>query len=379
MSEHDRADVNNLHSTVLYFRDSRVHSWPWKPLIEKYGHLRMFIDPDYLKSATFIVKDGDPVSTVFFVRMPLYNPRVPVSYDNFAVTTQHSVKDNEVSIRFNLKSGGLYDEPINPNDWIHHTETDISILPVKFPVEDYDVKFIDSYEMARDKDYLISIDERLYEMNLKPGDISLMHRYGVGDEVFSIGLFAGLAGEKIAQPAARFGHIALKPAEGEKIIADVGGGQYKPIDAFLIEIAALRGQSGSPVFLRPWVSDERTITRPIWEYNFLIGMVQGFYPIEHEARIQERKFNITVETGLCIVITTRPIAEMLMEDSLVKDRKERLEKIREEKAKSVIKPQALSISKPDGQGITQEGFGEASRRASRKTSVPDEEMKGEES
>lgn len=295
----------------------------------------MFIDPDYLKTATFLVENGDPISTVFFVRMPLFMPRVPVGYDNFAVTTFHSVKNRQVSIRFNLKQGGSFDKPIDSNDWIPHPDTDLCIHPIKFPLDDYDVKFIDSYEASHNRDYLIAIEPHPYLTGAGSDKTTLMHRYGVGDEVFSIGLFAGLPGENKAQPAARFGHIALKPASGEKILADIGGGQYEPIDAFLVEIAALRGQSGSPVFLRPWIrSEERTEKRPLGEYNFLIGMVQGFYPSEHEARIQGRKFNITVETGLCIVIPTQQIVGMLMEDSLVKEREKRLQDIRDEKAKS---------------------------------------------
>lgn len=88
-------------TTILYFRDSRVHSWRWQPLMQKWGQLAMFIDPDYLKTTTFLIENGEPIATVFFVRMPLLNPRVPVDYDYYAVTTKHSLSGEEVSIRFN--------------------------------------------------------------------------------------------------------------------------------------------------------------------------------------------------------------------------------------------------------------------------------------
>lgn len=355
--------------SVLYFRDMRVNSWRWRPLIEKYGHLRMFIDPDYLKTATFLVEDGDPASTVFFIRVPLWNLRVPSGYDYFAVTTKHSVEDIEVAIRFNLKRGGMHDEPTNPGDWILHPETDVAILPIEFPLDEYDLMFIDTYEISAERDYLISVvdDPRSGRTVNPPDEKLLLHRYGVGDEVYSIGLFPGRG---ITQPAARFGHISLSPAPGEKIIAYVGRHGEIPIDAFLIEIATMKGQSGSPVFLRPWVREERDKPRPLWEYNFLVGMIQGFYPVEHDARIQGRKFKLTVDTGLGIVIPSQSIIEMLMEDSLVKRREEKLQKMREEKAAAQIKPESASRTTPSAQGFTQESFEEALRRASRK--LPDE-------
>jgi hypothetical protein len=338
----------------------------------------MFIDPDFLKTATYIVEDGDPVSTVFFVRVPLFHPRVPVSHDNFAVTTRHSVKDAEVSIRFNLKGGGIHDEPISQHDWIHSTETDVSILPLRFPLDSFDIKFVESWEVSPDRDYLISIEPHPYRSGPQADETTLMQRYGTGDEVFSVGLFPGFPGENIARPAARFGHIALKPAPGEKILADMGGGEFKPIEAFLVEIAALGGQSGSPVFLRLRTRQERDAPGALWEMSFLVGMVQGFYPIEHDARLQGRKFKLTVDTGLCIVIPTQDIVKMLMEDSLVKDREKRLEEVRKERAKML--PTTASVQRqpsPQEQGFTQEGFEEALRRASRKVPQPDAEQ-GEE-
>lgn len=340
----------DLHNTVLYFRDSRVHSWRWQPILEKWGHLKVLIDPEYLKTATFLIENGEPISTVFFVRVPLSTPSVPIGYDYYAVTTLHSIKDREVAIRFNLKQGGFQDKRINPNDWIPNPVQDIAILQVRFPFDEYDVKFIDTYEISKDKDYLISIEPPRHKTGAEADKTVLMRRYGVGDEVFSIGLFLSHYGEAIAQPAARFGHIALKPAAGEKILAEMEPNKWAPIDAFVVEITALPGQSGSPVFIRPQVRKEGDKPRTLWEYNFLIGMIQGFFPEEHQARLQVRNLKVTFNTGLGIVIPSQHIVEMLMEKSLVKKREERLRKIREEQANSRRKARMASISGSNKQG-----------------------------
>lgn len=353
-------------SRGLYFRDSRVHSWRWQPILEKWGHLRVFVDPKVLKTATFLIVNGEPDSTVLFVGVSLWNPRVPVGYEHYAVTTKHSVKNKDVFIRFNLKGGGMHDQPTNPHDWIPHPDTDLALLPIKFPIDDFDVGFVWDYEVSKEKDFLITYGTEDKKQSL--------FRYGMGDEVFTVGLFEGHYGENIAQPGVRFGHIALKPAQGEKIVAEMESGKYVPIDAFLIEVAAMKGQSGSPVFLRPWVEDTREEQRPMTEYNFLIGMIQGFYPAKQDAQIEGKNAEISVNIGLGIVIPSQYIVEMLMEGSLVKQREERLQKIRDEAEKSKIKPSMASISKTsnsNGPPLTSEAFEDALKRASRKISQPE--------
>src|SRR5688572_255677 len=123
---------------VLCIRDGRWHSWRWKPILEKWGHLRMFVDPKCINSAAFIIENGEPASTVFFVKMPLNREGPPQAYADYAVTTKHSVKDRHVSIRLNVRRGGPHDEPINPNDWVPHPDTDIAVLPITFPLDEYE-------------------------------------------------------------------------------------------------------------------------------------------------------------------------------------------------------------------------------------------------
>jgi hypothetical protein len=44
----------------------------------------------------------------------------------------------------------------------------------------------------------------------------------------------------------------LKPAVGEKVLAEIEPKDYVPIDAFLVELSTWKGQSGSPIFMNPW-------------------------------------------------------------------------------------------------------------------------------
>ena len=338
-------------SMVLAFRDRRWISWRWRPILEQWAALRVFINPDIFKTSAFLVSstDGDLVSTVFFVRIPLNPYKYHEGQSYYAVTTRHSLVRQPLSIRLNKRDGGIHEEPTDINDWISHShrDADIAVLPIDHFSGDLDMTAVDAYEIVTNREYIFehkkSVD--VYEYR---------HRYGTGDEVFSVGLFAGHPGEDRIYPAARFGHIALYPAEGEKVLADTGEvdpvtrePHYRPIDAFLVEISAMTGQSGSPVFLRPWVNQEdRRDTRPIDEMNFLVGMIQGFYPMEVDARLQNRKLRLKVDAGMAIVIPAELIYKMLMEDRFIKERERKLEQVRQRQQDKRLKPSPASIPPP---------------------------------
>lgn len=149
--------------------------------------------------------------------------------------------------------------------------------------------------------------------------------YFVGSEVFTVGLFGGYYGERFSRPTARFGHIALIPTVGEKILAELGtpDGDLTPIEAMLVEVAAWKGQSGSPVFVRTGKervldSLKRLEKQPYW----VVGMIQGFYPAAQDAFVEGKPVEILQNMGLAIVLPARLIVEMLMEDErLVESRR----------------------------------------------------------
>lgn len=371
---------------MLCFHDIRWNSWRWRPILEKWGHLRVFINPAILKTATFLSVNAKPISTVFFIRWPLEVGLVAY----YAVTTRHSLNRKGVYIEFNKKGGGRDSQGFSFDDWIPHPSTDVAVLPLLswLPLDDYDIEYIDVKKFARNKDNLYTVS---YPDGFEYGEGGLLTSttlkqkwaessllYGVGDEVFTVGLFEGHKGQNLAQPVARFGHIALNPGAGEKIFAEVEPGtKLEPIDALLVEMATWAGQSGSPVFLRVPGNIEPSrysdLGRFSDEDNYLIGMIQGFYPGEQEVKIDGKLAKWSpLPMGIGIVIPARDIWETLMQDELKKQRDE-LKKHNEQNP--TIRPSAASIK--DEAAFTKESFENALKRVSRKISSPPDEEKTE--
>lgn len=291
----------------------------------------MFINPDLLKTAAILVVNGAPDSTIFFARLPItydLNNSTSWGYAHYGITTRHSVENLDVSIRFNLKGyyrnpldlsvkrRGTKDEPVNRADWIFVRDTDdytdLAIVPIEFPLNDYEMEFIQPYQIVEGKNYLMSAE-------ISPNQRQMSHRYGVGDEVFSIGLFYHQSTEQEAQSVVRFGHIAFQPADGEKILAKVyrDRNDLVAIDSYLVEMVAWPGQSGSPVFLRPWPREERSVNTPLWEMNFLVGMVQGFYPGEQDFTINGSPFTLPLNMNIGIVIPSKDIMDLLTREDVM--------------------------------------------------------------
>ena len=327
----------------LAFRDPRRNSWRWRPVLKKWGNLRLFINPNILKTATFLIVNDEPVSTVFFIggHESIY----------YAVTTHHSVKHSRVSIRFNLKGVGTRDEPFEPDDWIPHGKTDIAILPLEISLKEFDIESVALYTLAENKDYIQNpappFDPATFLITPNRGSVLVNNSnpfglaYGTGDEVFTVGLFEGHHGQSLAQSVARFGHIAMKPATGEKIMAEIDPppSDLVPIDAFLVEMAAWKGQSGSPVFIRTRVEEQR-LGLPTNEADYLIGMVQGFYPGEQDVRIDGERATLSpLNMGIAIVIPAADIRELLMREDV---RKARQRLIDERRQRPKIRPSAAS-------------------------------------
>lgn len=326
-------------ASVLAFHDIRWNSWRWRPILERWGYLKVFINPDIVKTTTFLLSNGEIASSTFFVKVPLDPANRTLGSAYYVATTNHSVKGS-VEIRFNRKGAEPEDIPTLEADWYREAELDIAVWPVKIPVHNYDIEWISLDLFARDADYLhvepIQVDE---VFNV------LIQRYGIGDEVFSVGLFEGHSGTSLAQPVVRFGHIALRPALGEKVFAEIDpAAELVPMDAFLVEMSAWAGQSGSPVFLRPYpFIGERDHKNTDSELNYLIGMIQGFYPGEQDVKINGQEATLSpLNMGIGIVIPSYVITEVLMRPKLREGREKTL---RDKRANPKIRPSAASINK----------------------------------
>ena len=342
----------------------------------------MLIDPAHLQTVSFIVQNGVPVGTVFFVqlrfaedgqaldfRRPEQRNPPSVYVANYAVTTRHSVKDERVSIRLNLRGGGSRDELIEHNAWVCHDNTDIAVLPVRFSLDDAEIAFLDAYFLVE------QIGEHVYSIVQREGEERKSSvPYGIGTEVFTVGLFVGHSGFERVRPVVRFGHIALEPAPSETILTslDTDADELTPIKAFLIEVAAWQGQSGSPVFARLWEGTDRYLGGVMLSMTSVVGMIQAAYPQIEESVITPRGevVGYKANAGIAVVVPSADIVEMLERDErLMTERKQLAKQQKEQK----LKPRPVRVvgSGQKGEGITPEGFEEALRRASRK--IPDED------
>jgi hypothetical protein len=368
---------DNASTPVLAFHDIRWNSWRWRPILERWGHIRVLINPDIIKTVGFLIDEqGNVCSTVFFVRVPLGEPGQQVfGYSYYAVTTWHSVQER-VAIRFNKETGGIHD--VVTCDWVTNRATEVAILPLDFSLDDYELEWIELEHFADSTDYVVH--RELEPMSSKgEGHVHLTissDPYGLGDEVFSVGLFGGHSGTVRAQPAVRFGHIALKPSE--KVLAQIEGAPapYELIEGFLIEMSTWEGQSGSPVFFRPRISDDRDFKRPKWEISYLIGMIQGMYP-GHEwvkaytKQSDELEVFAPFNMGIGITVPSKAIVGVLMNNADLK--KARENKLKERKTTPKVRPAVASIQRE--KPFTQTAFENALKKASSKVFEPESEKK----
>ena len=83
---------------------------------------------------------------------------------------------------------------------------------------------------------------------------------GLGDEVFLTGRFINHDGKQKNLPSLRWGHVAMMPGEPVYHPSNCTNEQ----ESFLIEIHTMPGYSGSPVFVRPFVTSKIILsTEPV--------------------------------------------------------------------------------------------------------------------
>ncbi|MEK6300030.1 MAG: hypothetical protein AABO41_04860 [Acidobacteriota bacterium] len=320
----------------------------------------MLIDPRVLLTSTFLVIDDangqpQPSSTVFFVAW-FMSGGVQAYY---AVTTRHSISSPIVSIRFNLRAGGTEDQAFLAEEWVIHPSTDVAVLPLEIPLSAYNIDFVRIHNFAA-RDWLNVIPQPS-----SPDEIlGMLPAYGTRDEIFTVGLFEGHTGERMTQPVARFGHIALKPKPTEKILAEIDSPDLTPINAFLVEMAVWKGQSGSPVFIRVFTEAPAHKFSRFGDTYCLIGLIQGLYPGYQDVRINDQPATLSpLQMGIGIVVPAPDIREALMQKPL-EEQREKLKKDKQQNPK--IRPSAASIKREAE--ITKESFEDILKRVRWKAS-----------
>jgi hypothetical protein len=192
------------------------------------GRRHMLIDEDFREFVGYLgIDDGyvrasgpKPVATLFFIHFQDSN-----GGGIYAVTARHCINGGD---RFYIqRRGAPEDIVVDSGQWILHPTTDIAVCPMQDGI------------FAASKAYRLSADV-----------LSNRHFVSSGKEIFTVGLFARLAGRSAVEPIVRFGHVALATAEAEIELAPVTQpGQLTLVHARLIETRSWGGESGSPVFI----------------------------------------------------------------------------------------------------------------------------------
>ena len=160
---------------------------------------------------------------------------------------------------------------------------------------------------------------------------------GIGDFVYTVGLFRVLAGAQRNVPVVHFGIIARTPDPAGETIPirdwrDAKGTAVIDANAYLVESQSLRGLSGAPVFIRasncmvrpemiqdnPHIADYEELGDAVvmWKLH-LIGMWQGAWdaPPDHVLGL-ESGTEVRVPVGMGVVIPMDDVHYALEGDEL---------------------------------------------------------------
>jgi hypothetical protein len=283
--------------------------------------------------------------TGFFVQ--LREPECPddLAWD-YLVTAKHCVEKawdgyGNLSCRMNMKTGGTKVVTLpRSSSWAMSEDADVAALVMPLENTGEDVLSLSPEMLATDA----VIDKE---------------QIGLGDEIFSIGLFKNLHGNKQNIPIMRTGIIASMPGEP---IQDLDTGlDYR---AFLIEARSIGGLSGSPVFMAIKNKGEmHPAPRGFntWVHSLaLLGLIRGHWDLEDREIL--RDFGDSVERlnmGIAIVTPAQEIEKVLMSDELKKQRQADIRKYRKEHAPT------LDSGFTEEQPFTQPDFESALRKVSR--------------
>jgi hypothetical protein len=145
----------------------------------------------------------------------------------YAVTNKHLIDDGFLTLRLNLKGGGLA-PPLQTvkDDWfLHENENnDVAVYSI-------DVNQGFKYWSVPSDTFL---DQEMIEV----------YDIGYGDDVFMVGRLISQSGKEKNTPVIRFGNISLMADPKELIISN-----GRESEAFLVECRSISGFSGSPVFV----------------------------------------------------------------------------------------------------------------------------------
>jgi hypothetical protein len=239
--------------------------------------------------------------TGFFVSVPSVIPG-GLTYSYF-VTARHvaqRLQGRTISFQVNKVGGGKTQIQSLIPRWYIHPDTDVALVALA------DVKTLDVI--------FVSVNSFATAAAIGEQDI------GIGDEVFTVGLFDFGPGQHSYRPIIRVGNISMIPSE--QVHIDMGSGLSKFVDAYLVESRSIGGISGSPVFVRPTsyivgLSGENQIRVAGLSDRapYLLGMMQGHWDIGDINKSELLRGGVNV--GIGIVIPAQRILDLLNDPDLV--------------------------------------------------------------
>jgi hypothetical protein len=235
----------------------------------------------------------------------------------YLVTAKHALDEAiraklPLEARLNKRQGGSEYIPLEAEDkWWRSAEADLALIPM---VVDAGIFEYEALPLR-----MLATDEKLSQ-----------HAIGLGDDLFSVGLFALRTGKQRNIPIVRTGIISALPSEK---LTEKG---KPPYHAYLSEMRSIAGLSGSPVFV--YIDRFRSVDSNIpeghdWTF-FCIGYVRAHWKLDRDIISDDfvssdvaLGFNPgeTLNVGIAVVMPSQYVVNMLMHPSLQKMRKEHVE------------------------------------------------------
>jgi hypothetical protein len=276
------------------------------------------VSEQFLKCVAFVGEmidadtPGDFHGTGFFLSVPAKSPELEGFRFGYFVTAKHvaeALQDHNVYMRVNKVGGGTTDfqNTFGQNWYLHPTDktADVAIVPLAGQ-PNADVGTVGIEELGT--------TEALAKLQV-----------GIGDEVFSVGLFTPV-GENTSTniPIVRYGTIAMMPPE--QIQTELG---YA--DVYLVEARSLGGLSGSPVFARPTMKIDIPEVCGINKMlgvapgSILLGIMQSHWDVKESEMnniyfVNDRKRGVNY--GMAVVVPASKILDILNRPELVEMRTE---------------------------------------------------------
>lgn len=249
-------------STVEFYYDRRLYGIDQAEWGDP-SDCDMRIPDDLLKSVVFLCKKSnsekkkyDFLATAFLFSVPI--DKHPLLQCVYFVTAKHVIekainRGYDLHARVNKRNGDAEFLPL-PKEWVYVADSGSDVAVYSFPFDNQG----DQYECKPIAAACV----------LTPTDRVAHGVIGIGEIVFTVGLFSDREGKRRNIPIIRVGNIAAVPSE--PLNDEESGLEYH---AYLMDIISTPGLSGSPVFafFQPALSQEVVSIHPVTQVPSVVG------------------------------------------------------------------------------------------------------------